>query len=493
VSLHTRVDIAQAVVDNVVEGIIVINGDGLVQYFNPAAERMFGVSSAEILGKNVSTLMPSPHREKHDQYIASYVRAGEARIIGIGREVEGRRGDDQTFPMDLSVAKTLIDGKTYFVGVVRDISERKESEAIMDMNSRVSRAINKALGQFISASLWSKKELFDDILDSLLGLTSSEYGFIGEVHHGEEGLPYLKTHAITNIAWNHETRKLYKENARQCLEFRNLNTLFGVTVRTGELVIANEPSRDSRGGGLPPGHPGLHTYMGLPIYAGNKFLGMAGIANRPEGYDEELADLLKPFIGTIGSIIAGFQNLETRRKAEQDLYRAQQKLRLLATQDALTELPNRHSLMDSIEDAFKRSRDLAIPFSVLFIDVDHFKRINDTWGHRAGDDPRRLRGQRLGGRRGRGRAPARPHRGRALEAGERGRGNRSHDQRGRGHLPPHFRGRGLGGGAHQPRGRSRLRGQAGRAQPGLCPSRRRAGRGHGGVRRIARGSSFRRR
>ena len=87
----------------------------------------------------------------------------------------------------------------------------------------------------------------------------------------------------------------------------------------------------------------------------------------------------------LGSVIAGFQELQTRRKAEQDLHRAQQRLRILATQDGVTEIPNRHSLMDAIEDAFARSVELSIPFSVVFVDVDHFKRINDEHGHRAGD------------------------------------------------------------------------------------------------------------
>ena len=112
---------------------------------------------------------------------------------------------------------------------------------------------------------------------------------------------------------------------------------------------------------------------------------MVGLANRDGGYDEDLADALKPLLEALGSVIAGFQDLQARRRAEQDLYRAQQRLRILATQDGLTEIPNRTSLMDAIEDAFSRSRELGIPFSVVFVDVDYFKRINDEHGHLAGD------------------------------------------------------------------------------------------------------------
>jgi diguanylate cyclase (GGDEF)-like protein len=151
------------------------------------------------------------------------------------------------------------------------------------------------------------------------------------------------------------------------------------------MVITNEPAADPRSGGLPPGHPRLDAYMGLPVYDGSKFLGMVGLANRHGGYDEELADSLEPFLEALGTVIAGFQNLRARRKAEQDLHRAQQRLRIMATQDGLTEIPNRQSLMDAIDDAFSRSKELGIPFSTVFVDVDHFKRINDEHGHAAGD------------------------------------------------------------------------------------------------------------
>ena len=377
--------IAHAVIDNVIEGIILINEHGVLQYFNPAAERLFGLSAEEVLGKNVSMLMPDPHRSRHDSYLSNYFSTGDARVIGIGREVEAVRKNGSRFPIDLSVVQTRIDGKTFFVGVVRDISDRKESERIIEMNARVNRAINKALNQFISANLWSKKELFDNLLDSLLSLTNSPMGFIGEIMHDEEGLPYLRNHAITNIAWNRETRERYKKNIRTGLDFRNLNTLFGVTLTTGEVVITNAPADDPRSGGLPPGHRALSSYMGLPIYAGSRFLGMAGVANCPIGYDDETVELIKPFLGTVGSIIAGFQNLQSRRLAEQDLYTAQQRLRTLATQDPLTGTANRRTLMEALDDAFARAQDVRVPISVMFIDIDHFKSVNDNHGHATGD------------------------------------------------------------------------------------------------------------
>jgi PAS domain S-box-containing protein len=118
----------RAIVETAVDGIITIDARGTVHTINPAAERLFGVSAAEIVGRNVNVLMPEPDRSQHDQYIRNYLTTGVARIIGIGREVVGRRSDGSTFPMDLAVSEMRIDGERMFTGIVRDITDRKRAE-----------------------------------------------------------------------------------------------------------------------------------------------------------------------------------------------------------------------------------------------------------------------------------------------------------------------------------------------------------------------------
>ena len=112
-----------------VDGIIVIGEDGIVQACNPACARLFGYPPAEVIGRNVAMLMPEPHRRAHDSYLHHYRETGERRIIGIGREVEGRRRDGATFPMELSVAEVRQDGDHAFIGIIRDITARKRDEA----------------------------------------------------------------------------------------------------------------------------------------------------------------------------------------------------------------------------------------------------------------------------------------------------------------------------------------------------------------------------
>jgi PAS domain S-box-containing protein len=118
----------RSVVDHVIDGILTINERGIVQSMNPAAETLFGYRSGEIIGQNVKMLMPDPYREEHDRYIGNYLRTGDAKVIGIGREVEGRRKDGSTFPMDLAVSTFELDQRRFFTGIVRDITERKRAE-----------------------------------------------------------------------------------------------------------------------------------------------------------------------------------------------------------------------------------------------------------------------------------------------------------------------------------------------------------------------------
>lgn len=159
------------------------------------------------------------------------------------------------------------------------------------------------------------REVFDRILESLLDLAGSEYGFIGEVLLDEQGARFLKTHAITNIAWSDETQALYEENVERGLVFTNLATLFGRVIESGEALISNSPYTDSRRGGLPPGHPPLNAFLGVPLYAGEEFVGMAGVSNRAGGYDEELIEFIQPLLVTCGQLIKAYRTEGQRRDA----------------------------------------------------------------------------------------------------------------------------------------------------------------------------------
>lgn len=118
----------QTLLDTVVDGIMVIDENAHVLVYNQACQRLFGYTAAEVLGHNVKKLMPEPYRAEHDGYLARYRQTGEKHIIGIGREVKGRRKDGSTFPMYLSVGEGRLGGQRIFVGIINDISRRVDRE-----------------------------------------------------------------------------------------------------------------------------------------------------------------------------------------------------------------------------------------------------------------------------------------------------------------------------------------------------------------------------
>jgi len=127
----------KAIVDTAADGIITIDEDGIVESINLAAERIFGYGRDEVVGRNVSVLMPEPERSDHDQYVANYLRTGQRKIIGTIREVRGRRKDESTFPMELAVSETRLGERRIFTGIVRDVTAyKKAEEALKDADQR---------------------------------------------------------------------------------------------------------------------------------------------------------------------------------------------------------------------------------------------------------------------------------------------------------------------------------------------------------------------
>jgi two-component system sensor kinase FixL len=141
---------SQAIFDNVIDGMVIINGMGLIQGFNPAAESIFGYSREETLNQNVKMLMPEPYRGEHDQYLKNYRDSGVKKIIGIGREVMGRRKDGRLFPMDLAISPMNVGDEKLFIGLVRDITERKEAKQALKEATQAAQAANQMKSEFLA-------------------------------------------------------------------------------------------------------------------------------------------------------------------------------------------------------------------------------------------------------------------------------------------------------------------------------------------------------
>lgn len=162
--------LAQNILNSAVDGIIIINQQGIIQHFNPAAQKLFGYESKEVLGHNVNKLMPSPNREMHDHYLARYLTSGNAKIIGTIRELEGQRKDGTVFPMELAVSEVALGQRRFFTGIIHDITRQKEIRSRLAVQNTVTNILSQAnsleeatpkiLSEICSHLGWSVGELW---------------------------------------------------------------------------------------------------------------------------------------------------------------------------------------------------------------------------------------------------------------------------------------------------------------------------------------------
>lgn len=338
--LVSETALSRAIVENAGTAIISTNLDGTILAFNPAAEELLGYTAGEMVGTSTPEVFHDAEEvarraaelsQIHGEEIGgfqTFVRPLRKEAMSTGEWTYIRK-DGRRVPVALTLS-TLRDeaGVAFgFLGVVRDLSSAKARDLQLEASARLREIVRRSQEDFIARG--PTHEMFDRLLREILEYTQSEYGFIGEVLHDAQGAPYLQTHAITNIAWNEATRKLYEDSKKSGFIFRNLHTLFGAALTTGEPVIANHPSSDPRRGGLPRGHPAMHAFLGIPFRYGEKLVGMVGVANRPGGYNEDYVRELTPLTASCAALIHAMRLDAERSSTRQSLTREQDRFRLI--------------------------------------------------------------------------------------------------------------------------------------------------------------------
>ncbi|MEW7977160.1 MAG: response regulator [Candidatus Sedimenticola endophacoides] len=213
-------------------------------------------------------------------------------------------------------------------------------------------------------------DLYGAMLSALQSLSGSAEGFLAEVHHTPEGKPYLRIYAIFAPG------RFFHANLGVGMAQRDLDNLCGAAVHAAEAVICNDPAGDPRWDGAVPAGGG--PFLGMPIHCGERLVEVAGLSGREGGYDAELLAYLRPLVRTCGQLIDARQQREARSAAEQELNR-------LARVDGLTNIPNRRSLDEFLDNEWQRLVRNGGVLSLIMIDIDHFKRYNDHYGHISGD------------------------------------------------------------------------------------------------------------
>src|ERR1051326_7550137 len=165
----------RAIIQSAVDAIVLIDAEGRIEAFNPAAERLFGYTETWIVGRNVSVLMPEPYCSEHDGYIARYLSTGDRRVLGIGREVTGRRRDGSTFPLHLSVGEAIVGGARKFTGIIHDLSERvRLEERLRAREARWRSIVESAADGIVVIDSGARIEAFNPAAVRLFGYAESE-------------------------------------------------------------------------------------------------------------------------------------------------------------------------------------------------------------------------------------------------------------------------------------------------------------------------------
>jgi len=289
----------------------VANNEGYLERANPALCHALDYTPEELGAAPWADFI---HPDDLEKTLAIVREMNASQQVGVHTtRIRHKRG--HYVWVHISGAAAADGSKLFLVG--RNYTQEKElTDGIQSANNML-RAINDSLSQFVADR--TSRNPFEILLDSLLHVSESAYGFVGEVLSDASGAPFLRSHALTNIAWNEETRLHYAASVNEGLEFRNLDTLFGRVMTSGEALIANSAATDKRRGGLPNGHPSLDTFLGIPIYSGGVMVGMVGLANRNEGYDEKVIARLDLLLSTAGNLIMAYRAEGSKQAAERAL------------------------------------------------------------------------------------------------------------------------------------------------------------------------------
>jgi two-component system sensor kinase FixL len=237
--LGARAERLDAIINTSADGIIVIDDHCRIEAFNQGAERLFAYPEAEVLGRNVSVLMPAPHHEDHDRYVKRFLDTGEARIIGKGREVIGRRRDGTTFPLHLSVGEMRIDGQRKFTGLLHDLTRRTQlSTELRTSEARWKAIVDAAVDGIVVIDARGRVETFNPAAERLFGYAAGDV--IGRNVDMLMPSPYREDHDTYLTRYLATGRAKVIGAGRQVKGLRKDGSTFPLHLSVGEISLQGE-------------------------------------------------------------------------------------------------------------------------------------------------------------------------------------------------------------------------------------------------------------
>ncbi|WP_174875419.1 PAS domain-containing protein, partial [Vogesella oryzae] len=319
-SMEADLRLHAQILDSMLEGVCLVDaGEQCILYANPQLQTLYGYPPGSMGGLP----LPALHADGGQTLPPQLQLALQQQMRWQG-EWPARRLDGSMFwaQTSISLFRHPRYGEVWLVSQ-EDISASRQAQQQLALSTAELKAVARIQGEYIEHH--NEQTTYETVLTQLLQLTGSEYGLVGEVLYDEDKQPFLRLHALTDISWDEASRAAVANLKHQGMEFRRLDTLLGHALKSGQPLLSNNPSTDSRAGGRPPGHPPLLNFMAVPVMHGEQMVGLVGVANRAGGYDEQLLELLQPLLVTYGQVISATRSRNEYRLASEALRQAEER------------------------------------------------------------------------------------------------------------------------------------------------------------------------
>ncbi len=333
----------KTIFDNAPVMIFMFDGEMRARQLNPLAIDFGGGTSAELIGKPCGDILGCLHIHDHVEG-CGHGTACEVCAVRLSLQKTLRTGIPQAgilFQPSVafgqprtdcwiraSTARIEIRGQHHALLFAEDVTEPEKARQQIRRGEVLLESIHKAQSMFIAGD--NIRLVFGELLGTLVHLTDSEYGFMEEVTCDENGILLKANLAISDISWDEKSRALYHDLVNRDFRFEMKDDLASAPAISGKIVIANNVAQDARSGGIPEGHPQLRSFMGIPIYFNEKVVGVAGLANRPGGYTEQMAEFFEPFIRASAAMIHTMQATEQEQKLQAEAVTRERQLSAIA-------------------------------------------------------------------------------------------------------------------------------------------------------------------
>jgi len=358
-------EVFREVIEASTDAVIIAAEDGRVSFWNRSAGRLFGYGHEEAGRLTILDLMPEEYHERHREGFGRFVKTGKGRIIGKPVIVKGKKKDGTVFPIELGLAACKLGGRWVVAAIIRDITGRRAFEQKLAHQSRLLARANRELALLASvSSLLSQSMEFTALLNTILDTITSINLFKFE---RKGGVLILKDGVLELVAHlGHGEDFLEKHRSIKFGE-----CLCGLAAETGEVITSVDSHEDSRHtityGGMRP-----HGHIVIPLKAKDAVVGVLYLYLKPGvAVDKDRKAFLESIGVMLGVAVSNSLLYEETRR--------------LALHDPLTALPNKRLLDIELERNSVLARRCGRPFSCLMLDIDHFKKFNDRYGHVAGD------------------------------------------------------------------------------------------------------------